>query len=62
MIIIAEDEYIEHCDSDDGLCTQCWEWQCGGVEPDTENYECDACGAMSVMGAEQALICGHIEF
>ena len=42
-------------DNDGGICTACQEIVYG-VEPDAERYECDACGAMAVCGAEQWLL------
>ena len=42
-------------DNDGGICTVCHEIVYG-VEPDAERYECDACGAMAVYGAEQWLL------
>jgi hypothetical protein len=62
MITITEEEFSEHCDSYDGVCVACGEWGCGGVEPDAMGYECECCGEMKVMGAENALIMGMIEF
>lgn len=54
-------EYLEHHDNSDGLCLACGEWSDGGVEPDAENYECDACEAPEVVGAEQAIILGRLQ-
>ena len=42
-------------DDNQGICVVCNE-VADGVEPDAENYECDACGAMAVCGAEQFLL------
>lgn len=39
-----------------GFCLECGE-EAEGVEPDAEGYECEACGAEAVYGAEQILIC-----
>ena len=61
MITLSTEEYLYHQESYDGLCINCWEWQDGGVEPDAENYPCDACGMDQVMGAEQAMVIGYIE-
>jgi hypothetical protein len=58
---ISEEEYYDHCDSDDGLCLACGEIREGSTEPDAEGYECEECGAHKVMGFEQAMICGFIE-
>lgn len=42
-------------DDGSGICLACGE-NCYGVEPDAEDYECEVCGEMAVMGAEQLLI------
>jgi hypothetical protein len=42
-------------DNDGGICAKCHDVTYG-VEPDTERYECDACGAMAVYGAELYLL------
>ena len=55
------EEYQGHCDEYDGICVQCGEWSCGGVEPDAEKYECESCGAKAVMGAENALLFGILD-
>jgi hypothetical protein len=59
---MTSDEYQELCDSNGGVCLACGEYKWDSCEPDAENYECDECGRERVMGAEQALICGFIEF
>jgi hypothetical protein len=56
MIEISESEFLEHSDSNDGICLNCEEWTCGGVEPDATNYLCRLCGTRSVVGCEHALI------
>lgn len=38
-----------------GFCKACGHEQ-GGCEPDARNYECEACGAHKVDGAEEILI------
>lgn len=43
-----------------GICQACGEEQ-SDVEPDARNYECEACGAEAVFGAEEALLMGLIE-
>ena len=48
--VIAADDNI-------GICIACANEQ-GGAEPDAENYECEACGELTVYGAEQLLIMG----
>lgn len=42
-------------DSNRGFCTACGA-EADGVEPDARNYQCDACGALAVFGAEQILV------
>jgi hypothetical protein len=42
-------------DNGGGICTVCLEIAYG-VEPDAEGYECDACGALAVCGAEMYLL------
>ena len=58
----TEEEYQTHVEDNDGLCLACGEWTFGGCEPDAENYSCEACGKNKVIGAENALIMGAIEF
>lgn len=41
--------------SSPGICTDCGE-DAEGVEPDAENYMCEACGKYGVFGAEQLLL------
>jgi hypothetical protein len=62
IITISESEYIQHTQDSDGLCLACHEFTCGGVEPDATGYECESCGKKKVMGTEQALVMGLIEF
>lgn len=59
---ITEDQFMEHCDSNDGLCLACGEWKFGDCEPDAEGYKCDDCGAMQVIGAENAMVMGLVLF
>lgn len=55
-------EYHEHCDLDDGYCAECDDVTVfGGVEPDAEDRECDACGQSTAMGVELAMVVGLIE-
>jgi DNA-directed RNA polymerase subunit RPC12/RpoP len=42
-------------DSDIGFCKACGA-ETDGVEPDARNYECEACGARHVFGAQELLI------
>lgn len=59
---LSEKEYLEHVDNYDGYCAQCDAMtREGETEPDAEEYECPECEADSCMGAENALIAGHLE-
>ena len=59
-INVSIDDFQEHADSYDGVCTECGEVTEGGVEPDAEGYECPSCGACAVMGMELALVSGLV--
>jgi len=50
---------MEAVESDDnvGFCLACGA-EAQGVEPDARGYECEACGANKVYGAEEVLIMG----
>lgn len=41
--------------TDPGFCIECGE-DADGCEPDARNYQCHACDAMAVFGAEELLI------
>lgn len=43
-----------------GLCIRCGESTIGGVEPDARKYECEACEANGVYGAQELLMMGLI--
>ena len=62
MITMSEDDFMDHCDSYDGLCRSCGEITWGGTEPDAEGYPCEECGEDEVIGMENALIEGLVEF
>ncbi len=57
---ISESEFSEHADSYDGVCIDCHEWTCGGVEPDARGYDCENCGKPKVYGAEEALMMDYL--
>ena len=55
---VSQADFEEACECNIGYCTTC-ECFCGdSVEPDAEGYCCPECGEDTLMGAEQALICG----
>lgn len=54
---ITVDLIIEAVEADDnlGFCIACGA-EASGVEPDARGYECEACGASAVYGAEELLL------
>lgn len=59
--IMTEAEFCRLTEEGGGLCRHCGE-ESWGVEPDARGLGCDACNSRSVYGAEEALLCGWIEF
>ena len=59
---VKEADYVDATDSYTGWCKTCKAFTTGCVEPDAEDYECEACGANTVVGAEDALMLGLIVF
>lgn len=53
--IVAAIERAAHSTDNPGFCIACGT-DADGVEPDAEDYECEACEAEAVFGAEQLLI------
>lgn len=59
---LTDDVIMEACErrytslDDPGFCLICGN-EAHGVEPDARNYECEACGAEQVFGAEELLMC-----
>ena len=60
MIRITKDAYHELTDAYQGICRAC-KAEHDMVEPDAENYSCEACGEDEVFGVEQLLIRGELE-
>lgn len=60
MIRITESRYLQLLDENIGLCKACGEER-DSVEPDAEEYPCEACGESEVYGAEQLLLTGGLE-
>jgi hypothetical protein len=58
-MVIEMERIIEALEADDniGFCTACGE-EADSCEPDAREYECDACGAYSVYGAEELMLGG----
>ncbi|MFH1183525.1 MAG: hypothetical protein V1755_00605 [Chloroflexota bacterium] len=59
---IKQARYEEATEGYEGWCTACKKFTRDCTEPDAEGYDCPRCEQKTVMGAEQALICGEIEF
>ena len=62
LCILTEPAFKAHVDEHDGFCRACGQWSGGGVEPDAVGYECEACSAPRVCGAEECLMRGFILF
>ena len=58
---MTEEEYLELCEENAGICGECGEINYDFHEPDAEGYPCEHCGANASMGVEQALMCDKIE-
>jgi hypothetical protein len=56
-------QFHELRDESGGICLSCGCLRYGGVEPDARGYLCeDGCGTKAVVGIEEALLRGRIEF
>jgi len=61
-MIMTKHDYSNHREEYNGYCKACKDvTNYGGVEPDADSYECETCGKNSVIGVEDALICGYIK-
>lgn len=58
---MTEEEFKAHRDEYSGGCISCGTIQYGGVEPDAEDYECEACGESHMYGIENLLHMGRID-
>jgi Zn finger protein HypA/HybF involved in hydrogenase expression len=59
---VAEADYLSAVESYTGWCTTCKEFTREQTEPDAEGYDCPVCEENTVIGAEDALLQGLIEF
>lgn len=59
---VAEADYADAVENYMGWCTSCKEFTRENTEPDAEGYDCPQCEQNTVIGAEDALVHGHIEF
>lgn len=60
MIHMSQEEFEECRDECVGICLACKEFT-DGVEPDAENYRCENCDKLKVMGIELAFVSGVID-
>jgi hypothetical protein len=61
-VAVDEEEYHEAIQGYIGWCTTCQAFTRECTEPDATGYDCPECGENAVMGAEEALMAGVIEF
>ena len=61
-MVITEDTYRTMNEEHTGYCTDCDADTGYLIEPDAEGRMCEDCGHHTVMGIENALLQGHIEF
>jgi len=59
---VSVGDYRAAVDSYTGWCPDCKKFTRGCTEPDATDYDCPACGGREVVGAEQAVIEGLIDF
>lgn len=60
--LIPEAEYQDAAESNLGWCPSCLAFTRENTEPDADGYDCSECGGSSVVGAEQALLLGLVQF
>lgn len=61
--IVSQDDYVDATENYLGWCTVCEAFTRENCEPDCRDYNCEQCGyEHSVMGAEEALMEGLLEF
>ena len=61
-VSVSEEDYKSAVDDYMGFCVECEEFTRECTEPDAEDYDCPVCDNNSVVGAENALMMGLIEF
>ena len=62
MARVRMEDYQNATDLYEGWCAHCEEFTRSCTEPDAEGYDCPNCEKNTVVGAENALIMGLIEF
>lgn len=62
MFAMTTKAYEKASEAYKGFCKTCQKITAtSGVEPDAEGYTCKKCKQPTVMGIEQALMCGDID-
>ena len=59
---ITEAEYADANDEHMGYCPDCEDFTRECTEPDARQYKCPVCESRHVVGAEEALVMGLIDF
>ena len=63
MLLISEAQYREHANNHGSWCPDCGDLEINTeVEPDHMGAYCGECLNSNVMGVEQALLSGKVEF
>ena len=62
VTMVTLSDYEEAAESYLGFCPDCREFTRDRTEPDADHYDCPDCKNTNVVGAENALIMGLIEF
>ena len=62
MTSLPQSDYEQHAADNDGFCLACGEIQSGGCELDMRDGFCDSCDEHKVVGFEEALVMGEVEF
>ena len=61
-VLVSPSDYHDAVESYTGYCPDCQRFTRETTEPDAEDYDCPVCDGRRVVGAEQALLIGMIEF
>lgn len=61
-IAMTEADFMDMRESYQGFCTACQKFTRDSTEGDARGYDCPVCEQNTVIGAEEALIDGEIEF
>lgn len=62
LLTMAEAQYQELVSDYSGVCLACGEIKHGDTEGDAQGYTCPECEKPAVMGAENLLLSGFVDF